>query len=148
IMNHTIQGTQDVTNILVGANKVFGMETGHYQDKTTIKNLVDWLDAARTSRHAKKIRVGILGTPFQDMGDFGVNETMMRIKLGPHVIYLGLGRFYEIIENVDENLIDDIIIRDRDFYEVDEKLSESTHRSSVRLELALRQLVEENNLDA
>lgn len=147
-MNHTIQGTQDVTNILVGADKVFGMESGHYKDKATINNLIEWIDAARSSRHARKIRVGILGTPFQDMGDFGVDQTKMRTKWGPHVIYLGLGRFSEIIKGVDENLIDDIINKDREIFEIDEKLSPSTHRTSVRLELALRQLVQENSLDA
>ncbi|MFC2087752.1 hypothetical protein ACFLSA_06295, partial [Bacteroidota bacterium] len=35
IDNHVIQGTQDVTNILIRNEKIFGMETGHYQDETT-----------------------------------------------------------------------------------------------------------------
>lgn len=148
VMNHTIQGTQDVTNVLLRANKVFGMETGHYQDKATIQNLLEWLDAARTLKYTKKIRVGILGSPFQDMGDFGVDETKMRTKWGPHIIYLGLGRFNEIIKEIDENLIDDIINKDRDSFDLDEKLSEITHRTSVKMELALRKLIKENNLDA
>ncbi len=147
-MNHVIQGTQDVTNMLVRGNKVFGLVSGHYQDEDAINDLKEWLDAAKTSKRTKKSRVGLLGTPFQDMGDFGVDETMMGTKWGPHIIYLGLGRFHEVLENIGEKSIDIIVERDRDFFEVDEKLSEATHRNSVKLELALRKLIEEKELDA
>jgi len=148
VMNHVIQGTQDVTNMLVRANKVFGLVSGHYQDEMAISELVDWLDAAKTFRRTKKSRVGILGSPFQDMGDFGVDEIMMGAKWGPHLIYLNLGRFHELLENVDEKSIDLTVESDKEFFEIDERLSEATHRNSIRLELALRKLIEENSLDA
>ena len=146
--NHTIQGTQDVTNILIRGNKNFGMETGHFNDDRTIKNLTEWLDAARTAKFAKKIRVGTLGTPYQDMGDFGVDESSMKTKWGPHLIYLSFGRFIEIFKTINEDSMDDILKKDREFFEIDEKLSEETHRTSIKLELALRKVVEEKNLDA
>lgn len=148
IMNHVIQGTQDVTNMLVRGNKVFGLVSGHYQDESAINDLKEWLNAAKAFKCSKKSRVGLLGTPFQDMGDFGVDETMMGTKWGPHIIYLSLGRFHEIIESIDEKSINIVVERDRDFFEVEGKLSEETHRNSIRLELALRKLIEENNLDA
>lgn len=148
VMNHVIQGTQDITNMLVRGNKIFGLVSGHYQDDNAINDLIEWLDAAKTFKCTKRSRVGLLGSPFQDMGDFGVDETMMGTKWGPHVIYLSLGRFNEIIENIDEGSIDAIVERDRVFFEVEEKLSETTHRNSAKLELALRKLIEENHLDA
>ncbi len=148
VMNHVIQGTQDVTNMLVRGDKIFGLVSGHYQDEDAINDLLEWLDAAKTFKHTKKSRVGLLGSPFQDMGDFGVDETMMGTKWGPHVIYLGLGRFHEIIQNIDEQAIGAVIESDREIFEVEEKLSETTHRNSVRLELALRELIGENYLDA
>ncbi len=148
LMNHAIQGTQDVTNVLLRGNKIFGMESGHYKDADALKRLLEWLNAAKTAQYAKKIRVGLLGTPGQDMGDFGVDETLMRTKWGPHTVYLSPGRFIEILDNVSEKSVSDILKKDREFFAVDEKLSEETLRVSIKLELALRKIIEENKLDA
>jgi len=148
LMNHVIQGTQDITNILIRGNKIFGMETGHFKDPEVIKKIVEWLQAARSAKYAGKIRVGLLGNPGQDMGDFGVDETSMKTKWGPHTIYLNTGKFIGILNDIDQNRIDEVLAKDKIFFEVDENLSEETHRLSIKLELALRDMIEEKNLDA
>jgi L-arabinose isomerase len=148
IMNHVIQGTQDVTNILLRGRKIFGMVSGHFQDKDTNKNLLDWLYAAATVQYAKKSKVGLLGNPAQDMGDFGVDESSMKTRWGPHAIYLSLGRFNEILMNIEEDQINEIVTTDKEVFDFDDNLSEETYRTSVKLELAFRKLIKEKDLDA
>jgi L-arabinose isomerase len=148
LMNHVIQGTQDVTNILIRGQKIFGMETGHYEDPLVIKKIYEWLNAAKTVSYARRMRVGLLGNPGQDMGDFGVDETLMKTKWGPHTIYLNTGRFIENLNSVNERNIDEVVVSDRQVYEFDEKLTEQTHRVSIKLELALREIIREKALDA
>ena len=148
LMNHVTQGTQDVTNVLVRTGRVFGMESGHYQDRDALARLGEWLDAARAAQAARSFRVGLLGQPFQDMGDFGVDETLMAAGWGPQAVHLGIIDFVRLIDDVDANAVNAVVAADHDRFDIDPGLSVETHRASVRLELALRQLVDQHRLDA
>lgn len=148
LMNHVTQGTQDVTNVLVRNGRTFGMESGHYQDQGTIAKLAEWLNAARAVQFAKHLRVGLLGSPFQDMGDFNVDETAMLCRWGPSVTRLSLPRFIRLIEDVDEGLLKKKMADDRKLFDVAPEITPEIHALSLRLEVALRKMIEEENLDA
>lgn len=147
-MNHNAQGTQDVTNVLVRQGKIFGMESGHYEDAQALKRLGEWFRAAQTAGYARSIRVGLLGHPFQDMGDFGVDETAMAAAWGPQQVYLSIPRFVELTKSASSKSINDIISSDKKTYDISPGVTRNIHAMSARLELGLRQLVEENSLDA
>jgi len=148
LMNHVTQGTQDLTNALLRNGKVFGMESGHYRDTGAIARLADWLAAARARRFAQNIRVGLLGHPFQDMGDFAIDETRMAGKWGPCVIRLSIPRFAELAAKADRDEVAALMAADRQAFDVLPEVTEAVHLASARLEWAIRKLVEENNLDA
>lgn len=148
LMNHVTQGTQDVTNVLTRSGRTFGMESGHYRDARALARLTQWLDAAKTAEFAKRMRVGLLGQPFQDMGDFGVDETRMAAEWGPHTVHLSPGRFARFIEDVDAGAVDERMAQDRDRFEITDEVTDEIRRTSVRLELGLRRLVSESELDA
>jgi len=148
LMNHVTQGTQDLTNVLMRAGKIFGMESGHYRDQTVLAKLAEWLNAARAVQFAGQMRVGLLGSPFQDMGDFGVDETGMLCRWGPAVIRLSLPRFIQLIGKVDENLLKQKLDEDLKTFDVASDIPEDIHLLSLRLEEALRILIKEENLDA
>ncbi|MBI3945953.1 MAG: hypothetical protein HY321_08540 [Armatimonadetes bacterium] len=148
VMNHVTQGTQDVTNVLVRAGKRFGMESAHYQDKAALARLGEWLRAARAARFARGARAGLLGQPFQDMGDFGVDETLMAVRWGPSVIRLSPSRLVALLREVEEGAVSEIVAQDQERFDISPEVTEEIHRISCRLELALRALVRENRLDA
>ena len=148
LMNHVAQGAQDLTNVLMRSGKLFGMESGHYRDKAALAKLAEWLNAARAVQFAKQMRVGLLGGPFQDMGDFGVDETAMLCRWGPAVVRLSLPRFIQLIGKVDENLLKRKRDEDLKTFDVASDIPEDIHLLSLRLEEALRTLVKEENLDA
>ncbi|MBM4050480.1 MAG: hypothetical protein FJ279_35750, partial [Planctomycetes bacterium] len=146
--NHVTQGTQDVTNALCRSGRVFGMESGHYQDAAALAKLGDWLAAARAFRAAHALRVGILGAPFQDMGDFGVDTTLMASRWGPYVVQLSVARFVELMKQVPDEELLKMAACDREQFEVAADLDEDTHRKSLAAEWALRQIVAQDRLDA
>lgn len=146
--NHVTQGTQDVTNVLMRSGKIFGMESGHCRDKKQLEKLGEWFRTTRAFRFASRCKVGLLGLPFQDMGDFGIDETAMLSKWGPYTIHLSIGRFVELIDKVSEKEIGKSISSDKKNFELSPEITNEIHSVSARLEIALRNLLEENDLDA
>lgn len=147
-MNHVPQGTQDITNVLTRSGRTFGMESGHYQDKGTLQKLTEWLNAAKAVQFARRMHVGLLGNPFQDMGDFGVDETAMISSWGPSVVRLSLPRFAELIQEIDESSLKQKRKEDLKVFDVAPDVTEEIHYLSLRLEVALRTMIKEENLDA
>jgi L-arabinose isomerase len=147
-MNHVTQGTQDLTNVLLRNNRVFGMESGHFRDPAAIGRLVQWLRAARAKRFAEMLRIGLLGHPFQDMGDFAVDETRMAGRWGPHVIRLSIPQLAEMARQADMKEVHASMAADRRTYDVAPEVTEQIHLASARLEWAMRKLVREHALGA
>jgi L-arabinose isomerase len=147
-LNHVTQGTQDLTNVLLRNRRAFGIASGHYRDKEALADLGLWLRAAAAAQRARSIRVGLLGKPFEGMGDFDVDGAMMMDAWGPETVSLPLDRFIQYLDEVDEDEIETVMARDRETYDVDNGVTPKIHGASVRLELALRRLVEENRLAA
>jgi L-arabinose isomerase len=148
VRNHVTQGTQDLSNVLLRNEKIFGMESGHYKDKAALTKLEAWLCAARALRFSSKCRVGRLGQPFQGMGDFEVDENEMEQQWGPKTIQLSTDRFAKLFEKVNDTELDGLLKSDRERFAISPELTEEVHRLSLRLEIALRHLVKENSLDA
>ena len=148
LMNHVAQGTQDLTNALLRSGRTFGMESGHYQDREALARLGEWLCAARAARFARELRVGVLGAPFQDMGDLSVDSTRMIRDWGPHTVQLSVGRFVRALQDATDAEADQLAERDRERFDVDAGVTPELHRVSARLEVALRRLAEEERLDA
>jgi L-arabinose isomerase len=148
LKNHVTQGTQDITNVLLRSGKIFGMESGHCRDKKQLEKLGEWFCAARAFRFAGRCKTGLMGFPFQDMGDFGIDETAMLAKWGPYTVHLSIGRFVELIKQVTEEEIRESIARNRKNYDISPELTDEIHAVSARLDTALRRLIEENELDA
>ena len=148
LRNHTAQGTQDLTNVLLRNGKAFGLESGHYKDNRVLSKLEGWFRAARAFKASSACRVGRLGQPFPGMGDFAVDENKMRSEWGPSIVELEISRFVELVAQVEESALDAILIKDNDTYLMDPFVTPKIHKLSARLELALRSLIEENSLDA
>ena len=148
LQNHVTQGTQDLTNVLLRNGKVFGLESGHYKDKLALAKLEEWLRAAGAYRFTRNCRVGRLGKAFEGMGDFAVDENEMRNKWGAETIQLSIDRFVELFENVKDSETNKLLKHDRALFDVNSEVAEDIHRLSLKLEIAMRQFIQENNLDA
>lgn len=146
--NHTAQGGQDVTSVLLRRGSRFGVEVGHFRDKAALQRLDEWLRAARAQQIARSMRVGLLGAPFEGMGDFLTDREQLDSQWGPQVVEIEIGEFVRLMEEAPDDAIAAMRHDDLARFEIDKSLVAATHESSLRGEWALRRLVEREDLAA
>lgn len=146
IENHSLPGVQDLTNVLGRVGRSFGMLTGHYKDPVIIETLRDWCEAARVVALLPGTRIGLLGYPFEGMGDFRIDETMLLARLGVEATQVPLGLVAEYARAAPTDEIERQMASDRETFEVDPDVSKVEHEAGARLEWALRRLALEYGL--
>ena len=148
IENHGMHGVQDLCNCLRRSGRVFGLVSGHLNDPQHLDDLAQWLRIGHAVSFSRRLKVGLIGRPFQGMGDFGVDETRMLSDWGPSVEHITLSQLAESVSAVDEHRLKNEIDRDRSLFEFSEDINEDDHRCSARLSVALRDLVKSTGIDA
>jgi len=147
IENHGVHGAQDLANVLLRAERPFGLVTGHWQDAALRSDLRSWCVAAHTASALHHCRIGLLGYPMQGMGDFAVDETALLAQVGAQVRRVPFALVATRAEGSPVDAVEEMIAEDRRTFEVDPALSSEEHVASVRLEWALRSIAEEWELD-
>jgi len=147
-MNHTVQGTQDITNVLFQRGVDFAVVTGHYQDEVSNARLADCLIAARAARLARKIRTVSLGGMFKGMGDFEFDAAQATRQWGPEFFSATIDEFREEFMSADDRELEELRQQDLKSYEIAPELSQETHLNSLRGYLALRGLLKKYQADA
>jgi len=148
LQNHGMHGVQDLANTLNRAGRDYNVVTGHYADEAALRELQDWAAAARTAKVLRRARLGQIGYAFQDMGDFGVDETLFLAHVGPHVVKVSLDLLAEAQQQAPADAAEAIVAADRESFEVDPELTEAEHLQSARMEWALRKVLTDLDLDA
>lgn len=148
LRNHVPQGTQDITSVLLRRGRRFGLVSGHWQDRAAIAELGRWLRAAATGHAIHSLRAGRLGTRFPGMGDFDLADETLTQRWGPPVTQLQVDDLVERWQEVTDEDARAIVDQDRETYEVAAGVDAAMHLTSARLELALRKLVTDHQLDA
>lgn len=144
--NHGMHGVQDLANVLLRAGREFRLVTGHYRDAATLAEVKAWCDAARAARFARRMRIGLLGYPMEGMGDFGIDHTALLAQLGVEVHHLAMKEVAECARSAPEAEIADQMARDRGAFRLDDGITPQEHAASLRLEWALRHILQERGL--
>ena len=84
--NHGIHGVQDMCNLLIRNRKPFRIEAGHWQKSDVLDRVVHDVTGARMAAAMRRGRVGLIGPPFDGMGDFAVSPADMQRTLGVKVL--------------------------------------------------------------
>jgi L-arabinose isomerase len=146
LMNHGMHGQQDLANTLVRRGHPFGVVTGHWEDTAALAELEDWAVAAETARALRHAEIGRIGTPFQDMGDFGLDETRFLTEVGPHVQQVSLGLLAELQEGADPAAVQATVADYHAQYAIAPDLSPEELAASARAEVAAREAVRQLGL--
>ncbi|MGQ9682012.1 MAG: L-fucose/L-arabinose isomerase family protein [Anaerolineae bacterium] len=139
--NHGMHGVQDLANVLLRAGRSFALLTGHWQDPDTLAELQRWCDAARVARALSRCRIGLLGYPMQDMGDFGIDETALLAQVGAQSVHIPFSMVARLAQQAPPPAIANMVVEDHARFDVDPGLSCAEHEAALRLEWALRQVV-------
>ena len=140
--NHTVQGIQDVTNVMFQHCLPFRIVSSHWQDGERLQALGQEIRAVRAARCAREMKVLCLGGSFAGMGDFEYDPEELKRLWGPVGIDIDAPEFLETVAAVDEKQVEAQRLRDHEEFAIAPSLQEETHRESIRRKLAIKALLD------
>ena len=144
--NHGVHGVQDLANVLRRTGRPYQVLAGHWQDAAALDALKEWCSAARVAHLAHGARVGLVGYPMENMGDFGLDETSFLAQAGVQVHHLPMRLVAERAIAAPGAAIETQMAFDREHFAVVPGVTSAQHEAGSRLEWALRSLLEEREL--
>ena len=144
--NQGIHGAQDTANMLLQAGTVTNVVTEDWQDKRFTEYVQDWSTAARTANDLKKMRIAVFGR-MKGMGDIVGDEGNFQRVIGPEINHEGIGQVYSLMQDVSEKEIKAGIEEDKRNFEVSDKISHESHSYAVKLQIAFKKFLNQNNFD-
>ena len=146
--NHGIHGVQDLANILLRAGKTYHIISGYLSDRCVTERVLSWCRAALTARFWREMRVGLIGSPFEGMGDFSVDLTSLQAVVGPQVVRISPREVAELAKQVSPEQVQAEVEADRQQFAPVADLDPELHAISVRAGLGLFRAVHKHDLDA
>lgn len=141
--NQGIHGAQDQANALVRTGVPFSVITDDWQSPGFLRAFEDWARAAQTVTALKSTKIALLGYPMNGMGDILYDPPALMRTIGPLVVNESLGDLHARMQDVADAQIEEVIARHAELFSVDPELPHERHAYAVRMELALRGLLDE-----
>lgn len=146
MFNHGVHGVMDFACMLRRRKRHFEIVAGHVSDPKTLDRAVDHVRAVIAAREWSGTRALRVGPAFKGMGDFTVEESILKEKFGIDITEIGIAELDKAVEAVNEADVERELEKDRSLYTCD--LEETCHRRSVRIGLGLRSLIEAGHYGA
>lgn len=148
IRNHTVQGTQDITNVLFRRRCPFRIVTGHYADPEKLRLLEEELELCHALRRSGNIRCASIGGKFEGMDDFLFDPALVKEKFGWTFDVVPVEEYLRCWHEAEEEEVQELLRRDFAECEISPDLEPARHALSVRGYLALRRLRQNRGFDA
>jgi len=148
IDNHGVHGTQDLANVLLRSGVKFHYITSHPSDESTQTQLGNFFVSAAAAGRLRRATIGRLGYPFPGMGDFAVDTTHMAATLGCRWVNLSLEEYIKLAAGADRQAVTDLAALYTRQYDVAPDVTDEDLRATAAVELALREMVARERLDA
>ena len=146
--NHGVHGTQDLANVLTRSGVRFHYVTSPDDDPAGLKELGDFFAAAAAVNRLRSARIGSLGYPFPGMGDFAVDTTHLAATLGCGWVNLTVEDYINRSAAAPAAEVARVVAEYRQSYELAPDLTEEDLNLTARVELALRGMIADHQLDA
>jgi L-arabinose isomerase len=141
--NQGIHGAQDQANSLLRSRLAFSVLTGDWRSDQFTGAFEAWASAARAVTALKQSRIALLGYPMNGMGDILPDPNALLRRLGTMVVAEDLGGLINRIEAVPDAAVEAAVTVHHERFAVAGDLPPERHRYAVRMELAIRGLLEE-----
>lgn len=146
--NHGMHGVQDLCSVLRRHGRPFHLVTGHYRSPEALAQIGTIISGVAAAHSLDGGRVGILGHTFDGMGDLGVEPSELLARTGVEIRHLSPAVLADYIAHVSEARVSQALERDRDEFVIEPAVTEEDHRRSLRVELGLRAMADEEDLSA
>jgi len=147
MFNHGIHGVQDMCNLLLRNDKKFMIEAGHWQKSNVIDRSLVHLKACQMTRAMREARVGIIGKPFDGMGDFAIDFDVLKKTIGMEVMSIDAKKIKKLMANVSDEMIKAEIQSNLENFTSGE-YSEQAMRDTAATGLTVRSWLDYENLNA
>jgi len=147
LYNHGIHGVQDMCSMLKRRGKAFYIEAGHWENSDVLDRVHALCLSAAAADKMKRSRVGIIGEPFEGMGDFFVTPEGLKSTVGADVVMFDMKQVGErsaaiTKDDIQKEMDEDLILFDSLVYNA------QAHERTARAGLIVRRWIEENALCA
>ena len=145
--NHGIHGVQDLCSMLKRRGVKYHLACGHLEHSDIAKRVAGLCRAAAAAKAMRDMRVGLVGEPFDGMGDFRVEQDTLRAVTGATVVQWRPEAAKALMESVGEAEVDAQVSDDLLSFDAALEHPEN-HRVAALAGLMLRRWAEENALGA
>lgn len=146
MLNHGIHGVQDMCNLLRRNGKPFKVCAGHMAHSGVLDAVLAAAKAAMVTRELHRARIGLVGKPFDGMGDFRVPAEALKRDLGIEVVPYDFEAGAARANAVTQAELDAEYAADRARFVFDPALTRAVYDRSARAALAIRRWAEEERL--
>ncbi len=144
--NHGVHGVMDFACMLRRRSRAFEIVAGHDSDPRLLDRATGLVRAAVAAREMHGTRALRVSPAFKGMGDFTVEETVLRERFGLEIHEVGLDVLDRAVETVTDAAVDAELAEDRARFECEPE--NPAHRRAVRIGLGLRRLLVEGGYGA
>lgn len=145
---HGIHGVMDMCNLLKKHKKPYAIAAGHIENSDVIDRVVGLVRAAKSAKKLYNSKVGSIGSYFDGMGDFRLDDSRLKDMFGVEVVYPCKGELYELVKRVTSDEIQAEKERNLNDFEFFGDFDDDTYNNSIIADLALKKWIEKKKLQA
>jgi len=148
MLEHGVTGVPGITNLLERANMPYFLITGHYTQPTVRESFDTIFKAVAAFKRIWGSRLGMIGHLYPGMLDFGYDPTSMYTTFGADTVPILEGVMVTAFEEADQDEMAALRARLEKLYSREDTLPDEEFARSVQTAVALKRVVQENDLDA
>jgi L-arabinose isomerase len=138
-------GTLALTNALLREGRRFLLTTGYWQDKNVQVQIIEQVRSAAVATSLGRLKLGMIGEPFEGMLDISLDDDVLLHNGLSRATSIPLSVIQEAFAGISDHALSDELNYVKKKF-LCELLTEDSLRASVRLALALENVVESNQL--
>lgn len=146
--NHGIHGVMDMCNLLRRNGKPYVVCAGHMDHSDVLEQVARAARAARVVSSLRRARVGLVGGPFQGMGDFQLPDGELERDLGITTVPYDFDDGARRIAAVTQAEVDAEYAKDTQRFRMDPSLTRDVYDPTAAVCLALRHWCRDASLTA
>lgn len=146
--NHGIHGVMDMCNLLRRNHKPYVICAGHMEHSAVLAQVASAARAACVVSSLRRARVGLIGGPFQGMGDFQLPDGEFSRDLGITTVSYDFDDGARRIASVSQDDIEQEFQKDSRRFQMDPRLRREVYDESARVALGVRSWCNDENLTA
>ena len=145
--NSGMAGLPELTSALIRSERSFELLTSHIEDPEGLAQIGQYAKAAGAIRRLEKMRIGVIGHPFEGMTDLMVDYLSLRDIIGPVCWPLEPVKVAVAASKMDEKRVQKFMKSQAEQYDASD-MPEDLFDYSARLALAMQDVAIEHKFDA